>query len=135
MSANIQTVSLLGEQMDVLTAGSNVSDPNKLLSSPRLKELMYAFERNYDLVLLSSPPVLGYVDALQTARCCQGIVLIEKINQITKTKLSEAKNLLNQLNVLGIVADGGETSEAKLRKMYEPQWQSMLKELPPADVN
>ena len=135
MSANIQTVSLLGEQVDVLTAGSNVSEPTKLLSSPRLKELMYAFERNYDLVLLSSPPVLGYVDALQTARCCQGIVLIEKINQITKTKLAEAKNLLNQLNVLGIVADGGETSEAKLRKMYEPQWQSMLKELPPADVN
>ncbi len=135
MSANIQTVSLLGEQVDVLTAGSNVSEPTKLLSSPRLKELMYAFERNYDLVLLSSPPVLGHIDALQTAQCCQGIVLIEKINQITKTKLSEAKDLLNQLNVLGIVADGGETSEAKLRKMYEPQWQSMLKELPPADMN
>ncbi len=135
MSANIQTVSLLGEQVDVLTAGSNVSEPTKLLSSPRLKELMYAFERNYDLVLLSSPPILGNIDALQTAQCCQGIVLIEKINQITKTKLSEAKDLLNQLNILGIVADGGETSEAKLRKMYEPQWQSMLKELPPADVN
>ena len=135
MSANIQTVSLLGEQVDVLTAGSNISEPTKLLSSPRLKELMYAFERNYDLVLLSSPPVLGNIDALQTAQCCQGVVLIEKINQIKKTKLSEAKDLLNQLNVLGIVADGGETSEAKLRKMYEPQWQSMLKELPPADVN
>ena len=135
MSANIQTVSLLGEQVDVLTAGSNISEPTKLLSSPRLKELMYAFERNYDLVLLSSPPILGNIDALQTAQCCQGVVLIEKINQIKKTKLSEAKDLLNQLNVLGIVADGGETSEAKLRKMYEPQWQSMLKELPPADVN
>ena len=135
MSANIQTVSLLGEQVDVLTAGSNVSDPTKLLSFPRLKELMYAFQRNYDLVLLSSPPVLGNIDALQTAQCCQGIVLIEKINQITQTKLSQAKKLLNQLNVLGIVADGGETSEAKLRKMYEPQWQSMLKGLPPADVN
>ncbi|MGB5633539.1 MAG: hypothetical protein WBM86_12295, partial [Waterburya sp.] len=60
--------------------------------------------------------------------------LIEKIDQITKTKLSEANTLLSQLNVIGIVADGGETSEAKLRKMYEPQWKSMLKELPPADV-
>ncbi len=134
MSANIQPVSLLGEEIDVLTAGSNMSDPAKLLSSHRLKELMFAFERNYDLVLLSSPPVLGYVDMLQTVQCCQGVVLIEKIDQITKTKLSEANTLLSQLNVIGIVADGGETSEAKLRKMYEPQWQSMLKELPPADV-
>ncbi|MGB5709593.1 MAG: capsular biosynthesis protein, partial [Waterburya sp.] len=134
ISANIQPVSLLEEEIDVLTAGSNMSDPTKLLSSHRLKELMFAFERNYDLVLLSSPPVLGYVDMLQTAQCCQGVVLIEKIDQITKTKLSEANTLLSQLNVIGIVADGGETSEAKLRKMYEPQWKSMLKELPPADV-
>ena len=132
--ANIQTVSLLKEEVDVLTAGSNVSDPIKLLNSPRLKELIFAFERNYDLVLLSSPPILGYVDALQTAQCCQGIILIEKINRITKSKLSEANALLSQLNILGIVADGGEASEAKLRKIHEPQWQSMLQALPPADV-
>ncbi|MGL5940200.1 MAG: GumC family protein [Waterburya sp.] len=134
-NANIQKVSLLGEEFDVLTAGSAVSDPIKLLSSPRLKELMFAFERNYNLVLLSSPPVLGYVDMLQTAQYCQGIVLIEKIDQITKSKLSEANGLLGQLKVLGIVADGGEASEAKLRQIYEPQWRSMLKELPPADAH
>ncbi|MGL6342076.1 MAG: GumC family protein [Waterburya sp.] len=134
-NANIQKVSLLGEEFDVLTAGSAVSDPIKLLSSARLKELMFAFERNYNLVLLSCPPVLGYVDMLQTAQYCQGIVLIEKIDQITKSKLSEANTLLSQLKVLGIVADGGEASEAKLRQIYEPQWQSMLKELPPADAH
>jgi polysaccharide biosynthesis transport protein len=87
------------------------------------------------LVLLSSPPVLGYVDMLQTAQYCQGIVLIEKIDQITKSKLSEANTLLTQLKILGIVADGGEASEAKLRQIYEPQWQSMLKELPPVDAH
>ena len=70
--AHIQTASLLNEEVDVLTAGSNTSDPVKLLSSSRIRELMFAFERNYDLVLLSSPPVLGYVDMLQTAQCCQG---------------------------------------------------------------
>lgn len=133
--AHIQTASLLNEEVDVLTAGSDVGDPVKLLSSSRLRELMFVFERNYDLVLLSSPPVLGYIDMLQTAQCCQGIVLIEKIDRITKSKLSEANLLLNQLNVLGIVADGGEASEAKLRQIYQPQWESMLKELPPANAS
>lgn len=133
--AHIQTVSLLNEEIDVLTAGSNVGDPVKLLSSSRITELMFAFERNYNLVLLSSPPVLGYVDMLQTAQYCQGIVLMEKIDRITKSKLSEANTLLSQLNVLGIVADGGEASEAKLRTIYQPQWESMLQELPPADAN
>ena len=133
--ANIQTVSLLNEEIDLLTAGSSISDPIKLLNMNRLKELIYVFERNYDLVLLSSPPVLGYVDMLQTAQCCQGVVLSEKINSITKSKLSEAKTLLGQLNVLGIVADGGEASEAKLHQVYQPQWESMLKQLPPANSN
>jgi hypothetical protein len=72
---------------------------------------------------------------LQTAQYCQGIVLIEKIDQVTKSKLSEANALLSQLKVLGIVADGGEASEAKLRQIYESQWQSMLKELPPVDAH
>ena len=134
-NTNIQTISLQGEKIDVLTAGSVISDPIKLLSSSRLKQLMFAFERNYDLVLLNSPPVLGYVDVFQTAQLCQGVVLLEKIDRITKSKLTEANALLSQLNVIGVVADGGETSEAKLRKIYEPQWQSMLNALPPADAN
>ena len=131
-NAEIHTVSLLNEEVDVLTAGSSIGDPIKLLNTSRLKELMYAFERNYDLVLLTSPPVLGYVDMLQTAQCCQGVVLVEKINGITKSKLLEANPLLNQLNTIGIVADGGESSEAKLRAVYQPQWDLMLKQLPPA---
>lgn len=130
--SEIQTVSLFNEEIDVLTAGSSVSDPVKLLSSSRLRELMYVFERNYDLVLLSSPPVLGYVDMLQTAQYCQGVVLVEKIDRITKSQLSKANALLSQMNIVGIVADGGEESEAKLRAVYQPQWESMLKELPPA---
>lgn len=129
-NAEIQTVSLLNEEIDVLTAGSSIGDPIKLLNTSRLKELMYSFERNYDLVLLTSPPVLGYVDMLQTAQCCQGVVLVERIDRITKSKISEANALLSQINVLGIVADGGEGSEAKLRAVYQPQWESMLKELP-----
>jgi capsular exopolysaccharide synthesis family protein len=130
--SEIQTVSLFNEEIDVLTAGSSVSDPVKLLSSSRLRELMYVFERNYDLVLLSSPPVLGYVDMLQTAQYCQGVVLVEKIDRISKSQLSKANALLSQINIVGIVADGGEESEAKLRAVYQPQWESMLKELPPA---
>ncbi len=134
-NAEIQTVSLLNEEIDVLTAGSSIGDPIKLLNTSRLKELMYSFERNYDLVLLTSPSVLGYVDMLQTAQCCQGVVLVERIDRITKSKISEANALLSQINVLGIVADGGEGSEAKLRAVYQPQWESMLKELPPASNN
>ena len=130
--AHIQTVSLLAEEIDVLIAGTNVNDPIKLLNNSRLKELMYVFERNYDLVLLTSPPVLGYVDMLQTAQCCQGVALVEQIDRITKSKLSEANGLLDQINVLGIVAYGGESSDAKLKQTYQPQWESMFKELPPA---
>lgn len=133
--ANLQPVLLLNESIDVFTAGSSVDDPLKLLSSSRLKELMYVFERNYDLVLLSSPSVLGQVDMLQTAQYAQGVILVERLNQITKSKLSQAQALLNQINVVGIVADGGEESEAKLRAIYQPQWESMLKELPPANAN
>ena len=60
------------------------------------------------------------------------VVLVEKIDRITKSKLSQANTFLSQLNIVGIVADGGEASQAKLQEIYEPQWELMFKELPPA---
>ncbi|MHC5831989.1 MAG: P-loop NTPase family protein, partial [Nostoc sp.] len=45
--------------IDILTAGPKPVDPANLLSSPRMMQLMAAFEENYDLVLIDAPPVLG----------------------------------------------------------------------------
>jgi capsular exopolysaccharide synthesis family protein len=93
--------------IDILTSGSIPKDPVNLLSSPQMQKLMTEFEHTYDLVLLNTPPVLGMVDALLVASCCRGVVLVTRIDRVTKTALTETTAMLNKLNMIGVIANGG----------------------------
>jgi polysaccharide biosynthesis transport protein len=95
--------------LDILTSGSIPKDPVNLLSSPQMQRLMAGFEQTYDLVLLNTPPVLGMVDTLLVASCCRGVVLVTRIDLVTKTALTETTAMLNKLNTIGIVANGGKS--------------------------
>lgn len=96
--------------LSVLTAGPSPADPAKLLSSHRMQELMAVFEQNFDLVVLDAPPVLGIVDAILAASCCQGTVTVGRIGQVTRTELNQALVVLNKLNVIGIIANGADST-------------------------
>ncbi len=96
--------------IDILTAGPIPADPAHLLSSPRMVQLMAEFEETYDLVIVDASPVLGLVDALLTASCCQSIVMIASMGKVSQTQLSQATAMLNRLNLIGIVANGTSNS-------------------------
>lgn len=103
--ANPTPLFLSDTRIDVLTAGPASSDPVKLLSSHRMRELMSAVETAYDLILLDTTPLLGTVDALQTASYGSGVILVTQLGRVTQTELNEAVSMLSRLNVLGIVAN------------------------------
>ena len=102
--------------ISVLTAGPTPADPAKLLSSQRMKEIIATFEKTYDLVIVDAPPALGMVDAVLTASCCSGVLLVGRINQVTRPKLTQAIEMLNQLNLIGVVANG--VSSPTVRETY-----------------
>jgi len=98
--------------IDILTAGPIPADPANLLSSPRMMQLMSAFEDNYDLVLIDAPSVLGLVDAILTASSCHGVVMVASIGTVTRTQLSHATSMLSRLNLIGVVANGVSDSDS-----------------------
>ncbi|MBW4557796.1 MAG: polysaccharide biosynthesis tyrosine autokinase [Trichormus sp. ATA11-4-KO1] len=92
--------------IDILTAGPKPVDPANLLSSPRMMQLMTAFEENYDLVLVDAPPVIGLVDAILTASSCRSVVLAASMSKVTRSQLAQATAMLSRLNLIGVVANG-----------------------------
>ena len=94
--------------ISILTAGPTPTDPAKLLSSQRMAELISTFEESYDLVLVDAPPVLGIVDAILAASFCNGVLMVGRIGQVTRSELAQATNMLNKLNVIGVIANGAE---------------------------
>lgn len=93
------------DNISILTAGPVPNDPAKLLSSRRLGELMAVFEQTYDLILLDAPPVMGIVDTILAASFCSGVVLVGRMDQVTRIELIRTMTMLNKLNVVGIIAN------------------------------
>ncbi|MGF1492541.1 MAG: GumC family protein [Microcoleaceae cyanobacterium] len=106
VSYSMKQISLLGSTIDILTAGPVPDDPVQLLSSQRMRQLMARFEEQYDLILLDTASVLGTVDVLETASFSHGLVMVERIDRVTQSDLTQAIAMLNQFNVIGIVANG-----------------------------
>ncbi len=96
----------LRSNISVVTAGPTPIDPAKLLSSQRMREVMATFEQNYDLVLLDAPPVLGMVDSMLVGACCNGVIIVGRIERVTRSELTQTTQMLSQLNVIGVVANG-----------------------------
>ncbi|GBE92927.1 GumC family protein [Nostoc cycadae] len=92
--------------IDVLTAGPKPEDTIRLLSSQRMKELIKRFEQTYDLVLVDAPPILGTADARILAGYCHEVVMVGRMGQLTQTDLMQAQEILSQLNLIGIIANG-----------------------------
>lgn len=96
--------------ISIVTAGPTPTDAVKLLSSQRLQEVMAAFKQNYDLVIVDAPPILGMADTTLIASQCQGVVMVGRIEQVTRTELNQAIAMLSRLNVIGMVANGAQRS-------------------------
>lgn len=92
--------------ISILTSGPTPADPARLLSSQQMKQLIAAFEQTYDIVILDAPPILGIVDAILAGSFCSGVVLVGRIDRVTRTELTQATAMLSKLNVIGVVANG-----------------------------
>lgn len=99
-------LSLAEFRFDVLPAGPKPVDPVRLLSSPRMKQLMTLFESTYDLVIVDTSPLVGLVDALQVASVCHGTILVGRLNHLTQSAFQQATTMLHSQNLLGVVANG-----------------------------
>jgi polysaccharide biosynthesis transport protein len=116
----VQRVSLLGETIDLIPAGSRPTDPVKLLSSNKLQNLMNQHQQSYDLILVDTPPVIGMADAITIASNCDSTIMMMRLDKVKSGQLLEATALISKLNVLGIVANGSREVAQEYNK--QPQY-------------
>ncbi|WP_017652955.1 GumC family protein [Fortiea contorta] len=91
--------------IDVLTAGPFPEDTVTLFSSQRMKQLIAYFGQNYDLVLIDASAISDMVDARILAPLCDGIIMVSRIGQVKRNELIQAKEILSNLNLVGVVAN------------------------------
>ncbi|EKV00153.1 capsular exopolysaccharide biosynthesis protein [Leptolyngbya sp. PCC 7375] len=91
-----------------ITAGTAPPDPVKLLASKRMRLLMNQLEKQFDLVVYDTPPLVGLADATLIAANTDGLILVSRLNGCDRNILQHAMDNISftKIPVLGLVANG-----------------------------
>jgi succinoglycan biosynthesis transport protein ExoP len=75
------------------------------LIGPRLATLLDEFAKEYDLVFLDSPPLLGFAECLQMAAAADGVLIISRAGETRRKAVAEVISVLSRLraNIIGVV--------------------------------
>ena len=104
--------------LDVLAADSrNMADAYELLALPLTAQHINMISENYDHVIIDTPPVLAFPDALMWAKIADAVILVSFAGQTTAPDLREASEKLAQINVnvLGTVLSNVEAGHSYYR--------------------
>ncbi len=93
----IQTIAGVGN-LQVLTAGSPVKEPSRLLQGEALGRLVAAARDQFDLVVFEAPPLLQWADAVDLSRLAEGVVLVVEPNRATRSGVVDS---IEQLRLVG----------------------------------
>ncbi|WP_342597497.1 polysaccharide biosynthesis tyrosine autokinase [Cyanobacterium aponinum UTEX 3222] len=93
------------ENLDVLFAGNNKSNPVALIGSPQMAYLIQKLRQKYDLIILDAPPVSVAADAQILARMSDGMLLVVRQGKVNTSLLSITKESLElaEVNILGLI--------------------------------
>lgn len=100
--------------LSVLPSGPVPPSPTELLSSSRLEELLLEGARNFDTVIVDSPPVLGLADAPLMSALVDGVVFVVEANRNRRGSLRGALRRLRTMRptILGGVLTKFEATKA-----------------------
>lgn len=90
----------------ILPAGALVSDPSSLLGSEACRQLVRDLRERFDQVILDTPPVVPFSDAVILAGLSDGTLLVARAEHTPRNLYDEAVSILGNVNVLGTVLNG-----------------------------
>jgi len=100
---NVQETSVPG--LSILPSGPATQAAANLLYSPRLTEILARAKKEYDMVLIDTPPMLQMTDARVLGRLADAVIMVARAEQTTRDALIAATQRLSEdrIRVLGTI--------------------------------
>jgi len=100
--------------LDVLTAGTIPPNPAAVLDSQRMAALIQEASRDYDFVIIDTPALNVFADAMILGKLADGVLLVVRPGVVNSAAATTTKALLEQSRsqVLGMVVNGVTTGNS-----------------------
>jgi capsular exopolysaccharide synthesis family protein len=85
--------------LNLLTSGPHPPNPSELLASDRMRQFADWARKNFDFVVVDSPPVLAVSDAILPSALSDGVILCFHSNRIVR---EDARSCVKQVQMAGI---------------------------------
>jgi receptor protein-tyrosine kinase len=91
--------------LSVLLAGAIPPNPVELLSSDQMTDVLERLERQFDVVIVDSPPLAPVADPAALAARCDGVVIVARAGKTDRRRLVEAAQVTQRSGgrLLGVV--------------------------------
>ena len=91
--------------LDLLTCGPDIPNPSETLYSVNFNKVMKLLAKQYDRIIIDSPPVLPVTDAQILSSICQITILVLKAEKSTRKASRQARDALLRVGarILGVV--------------------------------
>ena len=108
------------KNMTVLTSGKIPPNPSEMLSSKAMSKLIEHLKKEYDYVILDTPPVQAVTDSQILSTKVDGTILVVRADITKKDGVHNAINLLKKVNanIIGTVLNGVDNSRSKYYYYY-----------------
>ncbi len=113
LTGNISDLSLIIHQtkienLSLIAAGNLPPNPSELLGSQKMNELVDYLEKEWDMILFDSPPIVAVTDASMISGEIDAIAVVVKAGQTDKAALNRAIDILKnvQAPVIGTILNG-----------------------------
>lgn len=95
------------DDLHILTSGTIPPNPSEMLSSKKMELFLEEAKKNFDYIILDTPPVVSVTDAQALSTIVDGVLLIVASGQAQIPEVHKAIELLQYVkaNIIGIVAN------------------------------
>lgn len=93
-------------KLSVVTAGRRPPAPYEALKSARLGTLFEEMRRDFDYVVVDTPPLIPVPDCRLIARWVDGLLMVVAAHRTPRKLVEEGLNLLEPSRVIGLIFNG-----------------------------
>jgi capsular exopolysaccharide synthesis family protein len=112
------------ENLRLLTAGPVPPNPQELLGSQRMEDLLHRLARQVDIVVLDTPPTLVVADANILAARADGVLMVVNTGHTRRAAVRQAVEGIQQVgaNLIGVVLNMVDTRGVRGSYYYYPSY-------------